>query len=151
VPPVALFDTNIWVSALLNPSGTPARLLEQWVTGRVTIVISLPLLEELRDVLNRPRLRRKYGLQDKDIGALLRLLAARSRLVPITSRIRVCRDPDDNVVIETAIDGGAAYIVTGDDDLKRDRTVRRYLHRHKIRVMTVDRFLALITRRPFSR
>ena len=58
MPPVALFDTNIWVSALLNPTGSPARLLEQWHNNRVVIVTSLQLLEELSEVLMRPRLRR---------------------------------------------------------------------------------------------
>ena len=145
MPPVALFDTNIWVSALLNPAGPPAQLLEEWYGNRVTIVTSLPLLEELSDVLTRPRLRRKYDIRDRDVGTLLRLLATRTRLVPITRRITVCRDPDDNVVLESAIGGEAKYLVTGDDDLKQDRTVRRYLRRYGIRVMSAAQFLVRIS------
>lgn len=141
MPPIALFDTNIWVSALLNPSGLPARLVDHWVMGHVSVVTSLPLLEELRDVLSRPRLRRKYTIHDRDVTDLLRLLAARTVLVPVTGRVAVCRDPDDNLVVETAIAGGASAIVTRDDDLKRDRAVSRYLRRHNIRVMSVSRFL----------
>lgn len=144
MPPVALFDTNIWVSALLNPTGLPARLVEQWVAGRVTIVTSLPLLEELSDVLSRPRIRRKYGIQDREIADLLRMLAARTLLAPVTGHLEVCRDADDDLVLETAIVGGAAYLVTRDDDLKQDPAVTRFMRRHGIRVMSVSRFLAVI-------
>lgn len=62
--PVALFDTNVWVSALLNPSGIPARLITRWTQGDFTVVTSLPLLEELSEVLSRPRLKRKYQIRD---------------------------------------------------------------------------------------
>lgn len=142
--PVALFDTNVWVSALLNPTGMPARLVDAWVAGHVTVVTSLPLLEELSDVLGRPRIRRKYGVQDKEISDLLRMLAARSLLVPVTGHLEVCRDPDDNLVVETAIVGAAGYVVTRDDDLKRDPAVTRFMRRRGIRVMSVSRFLAVI-------
>lgn len=142
--PVALFDTNIWVSALLNPAGMPARLVEHWSQGRLTVVISLPLIEELADVLSRPRLKQKYKLQDREIADLLRLLTARTILAPVTGGLAICRDPDDNVVLETAITGGAGYVVTRDDDVKRDLVVRRYMRRHRIRVMSVSRFLSIL-------
>jgi len=47
------------------------------------------------------------------------------RVIP-TQNVKVCRDPDDNMVIETALAGDADYIVTGDDDpliLKRYESV----------------------------
>lgn len=143
--PVALFDTNVWVSALLNPTGMPARLVERWIHGHLTVIISLPLVEELNDVLSRPRLKRKYKIRDHEISELLRLLAARTVLVPVKGHLAVCRDSDDNIVLETAIEGGAAYVVTRDDDLKRDPVVSRYMHRHRIRVMSVSRFLAILS------
>ena len=145
MPPVALFDTNIWVSALLNPTGMPARLVEAWVAGYVTVITSLPLLDELSDVLSRPRIRRKYGVRDREIADLLRMIAARTLLVPVTGHIEVCRDPDDNVVLETAIVGGAGYLVTRDDDLKHAPAVTQFMRRHGIRVMSVSRFLAIIS------
>jgi putative PIN family toxin of toxin-antitoxin system len=119
-------------------------VLEQWLNGWVRVVTSVPLLEELYDVLSRPRLRRRYTIEDRAIVDLLRLIAARAILVPIAGHMTVCRDPDDNMVIETAIEGHARYLVTRDEDLKGDRTIRRYLRRHKIHVMSVSRFLALI-------
>jgi len=125
VQPVALFDTNIWVSALLNPSGMPARLVERWIQGHLTVIISLSLLEELNDVLSRTRLKRKYKIRDDESSECLRLLAARTVLVPVNGRLAVCRDPDGNIVLETAIEGGAAYVVSRDDAVKRDPAVSR--------------------------
>lgn len=142
--PVALFDTNVWVSALLNPSGIPARLVTRWTQGDFTVVTSLPLLEELSEVLSRPRLKRKYQIRDDAISELLRLLAARAVLVPVKGHLAVCRDTDDNVVLETAIVGAAGYVVTRDDDLKRDPAVTQYMRRRRIRVTSVSRFLAIL-------
>src|SRR5207248_38008 len=44
-------DTNILVSALLNERGAPARILTAFREGRFTLVTSMPLLEELEEVL----------------------------------------------------------------------------------------------------
>lgn len=145
MPPVALFDTNIWVSALLNPAGMPARLVERWSQGHLTVITSLPLLDELSDVLNRPRLRRKYKIQEREITTLLRLLAARAILVPVTGRLEICRDPDDDLVLETAIIGGAEYLVARDDDLKQDTAVNRSMRRRRIRIVSVSRFLHILS------
>jgi uncharacterized protein len=49
--------------------------------------------------------------------ALASILALRGDLVMIGERIRVCRDPNDDFLIETAVAGGADYLVTGDEDL----------------------------------
>ena len=103
----------------------PARLVERWIQGHLTVIISLSLLEELNDVLSRTRLKRKYKIRDDEISEFLRLLAARTVLVPVNGRLAVCRDPDGNIVLETAIEGGAAYVVSRDDDVKRDPAVSR--------------------------
>ena len=52
---VAVIDTSVWVSAFLNPDGYPARLTKAGRTGNFLIVSSLPLLDELHEVLLRPR------------------------------------------------------------------------------------------------
>ena len=58
----AVIDTNIWVSALLNPSGYPARLRKSFEKGVFKVVVSETILEELTDVLSRPRIRDKYDV-----------------------------------------------------------------------------------------
>ena len=60
--PIVLLDTNVWVSAFINPHGLPARLRDAWMVGQFDVVVSIPLLEEIADVLTRPRIQAKYGL-----------------------------------------------------------------------------------------
>lgn len=140
----AVIDTNIWVSALLNPFGFPARLRNSFEEGFFHSVISEPIVEELSDVLNRPRIKVKYGITEGDIQELLILIEERSEHVLLSGDIHVCRDKDDDIVIETAIKGRAGFIVTRDDDIKFDNEVSAYLSKFNITVLSTAKFLDLI-------
>lgn len=143
--PVALFDSNVWISAFLNPFGTPAQLKDAWLAGRVDVVTSVPLLAEVTDVLRRPRIKRKYRIPEDDSVAFCELLAIRTTLVPLAGSLTICRDPDDDSVLETALTGNAAYLVTRDDDIKHDPLVRQFLKDHGVQVVTVSRMLHILT------
>lgn len=142
--PAVLLDTNVWVSAFLNKQGIPARLVQAWFDGTIDIVIALPILEEIGDVLRRPRIKKKYQIREEEIIQYLRLIAAGAAVVRVAGTLKLCRDPDDDVVLETAIAGGAKYLVTRDDDLKRDLDLIRQMKEHGVRVMSVSRFLATL-------
>jgi putative PIN family toxin of toxin-antitoxin system len=137
----AVIDTNVWISALLNPHRHPALLRASFEAGKFQAVISSPLLEELVDVLQRPRIKDKYRIRPEDIEELVVLIEERCKTVTVMGEMTVCRDKDDNRVIETAVSGGAQYIVTRDDDLKRDETVIDFLAQHGISVVTIGNFL----------
>lgn len=111
----AVIDTNIWVSSLLNPFGFPARLRKSFEEGNFSVVISAPMLEELSDVLNRPRIKDKFEITEEDIVGLLILLEERAEDVLVSGGVNICRDKDDDLVIETAIKGKAEYLVTRDE------------------------------------
>ncbi|MBI5640079.1 MAG: putative toxin-antitoxin system toxin component, PIN family [Nitrospirae bacterium] len=140
----AVIDTNIWVSSLLNPYGFPARLRKLFEEGIFHVSTSEPLIEELIDVLNRPRIKIKFEISDADIAELLVLLEERTEHVAVTGDIAVCRDIDDDLVIETAVKGHATYLVTRDDDIKFDKEISLYLSRHGISVLSISKFLSLI-------
>jgi len=76
----AVVDTNLWVSALINPFGSPARLRKAFEEGRFEVVISEPIIKEIADVLNRLRIKDKYGISLSDIRGLLELIEARSNM-----------------------------------------------------------------------
>jgi putative PIN family toxin of toxin-antitoxin system len=59
-----VIDTNVWVSALLNPHGFPARILQAFRDRQFEVVVSHTLLTELRSVLRRPRILRKYQISE---------------------------------------------------------------------------------------
>ena len=64
-----------------------------------------------------PRIKVKYRLDDETIEAFLGLAALRGERVMPVRQVHVCRDPDDDRVIEAALAGDARYVVTGDEDL----------------------------------
>jgi putative PIN family toxin of toxin-antitoxin system len=141
----AVIDTNVWVSALLNRSGRPAEVLAAYRAGRFTLVTAEPLLDEIKAVLCRPRIANKYGITVMDADALVALLREHAVLVIVSGSIQVCRDPDDDVVIEAAMIGKAAAVVTRDEDLSRDPASLQCLTDAGIRAMTVHHFLAALT------
>lgn len=140
----AVIDTNVWISALLNPHGFPAKLRQSFENGLFVPVVSEPLLLELAEVLSRPRIKDKYGISSNDIEELLVLIEERSDHVMLAGDIAVCRDKNDNFIIETAIKGAAAYLVTRDDDIKFDPTIAAFLSKQGIGVYSVARFLSFL-------
>lgn len=113
----AVVDTNILVSALIKPGGTLGQILRRLRAGDFVLLYSEPILTEIVDVLNRPRIRDKYQLDLRDIEAVVSLILLRGEAVVPTRRITACRDPKDNMFLEAAADGNASMIVSGDDDL----------------------------------
>lgn len=106
-----LLDTNVLVAALVA-RGTCSDLLEHCVRQHV-VISSLPLLNELRDVLER-----KFNQRAIDVRGALQLFAEHFTLVtPNALDSPACRDRDDDVVLATACAGECAAIITGDQDL----------------------------------
>jgi putative PIN family toxin of toxin-antitoxin system len=139
--PRAVIDTSVWVSALLNARGFPARVLEALRTGRFEVVLSEPLIEELVDVLSRPLIVKKYNLLPEDVVEFVAFLEAKAIYVAPSGQLRLCRDPHDDVVLETAQLGLAAYVVSRDDDLKRDRDLMRAMEERGVALVSVNQFL----------
>jgi putative PIN family toxin of toxin-antitoxin system len=111
--PRAVLDTNVFISGLINPRGFPAAILKALRARRFTLLSSPPVNEEIIEVLNRPRIRDRYGLGDRifDISFILWEVA---ELVIDLPEVKVCSDPDDDKFLATAAGGRADYLVTGD-------------------------------------
>ncbi len=140
----AVIDTNVWISSLLNPLGFPAQIRKAFVEGAFTAVVSEPILEEIAHSLARPRIRRKYAVTDENILEFLILINERAEHVSLPGSVKICRDKDDDAVIETAIQGSARYIVSRDDDLRRDTDVSAFLSRYGVSVLSIADFLEAI-------
>lgn len=138
---VVVIDTNVWVSAFLNPEGFPARLIQAGKTGGFSIVSSLPLLDELQEVLLRPRIMKIRSSTEIDVETFMASSAAVVQLVPVSGELRLCRDPDDDVILETAIQGNAIYVVSRDEDLTRDLDLIDHLRERGIETITVQRLI----------
>lgn len=114
----AVIDTNILVRALLNPDGSVGPVVDLLRDGHYLFLYSQATLNELIDVLSRPRMARRYGLTLDEVDALCALVIRRGESVKPSRTITVCRDPKDNKFLEVAVAGQADVIVTGDEDLR---------------------------------
>jgi putative PIN family toxin of toxin-antitoxin system len=131
-------DTNLWIRALL---GGPVTLpiLEAWQAYKFTVVVSKPLIDELNEVWQRPRLCKR--IDEEDAERLLEQLYLRGEMVEPTTVPPRCRDPKDHPVLATAIDGHADAIVTGDDDLRADEELRVAMRQYGVALWGVDSLL----------
>lgn len=111
-----VFDTVVFVRALINPHGIWGRLVFQY-HDRYRLIVSQPLLEEILDVLQRPELTAKFReLAGLDRAAVVNLLG-QAEAVEITDIPAVSRDPKDDKFVATAVAARASYLVTEDEDL----------------------------------
>ncbi len=110
-------DTNVIVRAVIKPTGAVGSVLLHLRQGDYTLLYDQSLLEELVDVLNRPRIRDKYRLTQRDIQTVVGLILLRGEAVTVRERIAACRDPKDDKFLEVAVAGEADVIVSGDQDL----------------------------------
>jgi uncharacterized protein len=110
----SVFDTNTLVSALLFSASTPRRALD-YAFEHGKVLISLPLVRQLYRVLHYPRLERYITADER--ADFLGQLTREGALTTITVQLQVVRDPDDNFVLELAVNGGATVIISGNSDL----------------------------------
>ena len=113
----AVVDTSIVVRAVLKPLGTVGPVLDLLAEKRYKFLYSEATLEEMIDVLARPRLRRRFPLQGRDPQTVFDLILLRGEAVEPRRRWVACRDPKDDKFLDVAVEGQADVLVSGDDDL----------------------------------
>jgi putative PIN family toxin of toxin-antitoxin system len=136
-----VIDTNLWIRALLGGQVT-LPLLTAWQARQLTVVVSQPLLDELNDVWQRPRLQDR--INPEDAARLLEQLRLRGEWVEPTTVPPRCRDPKDHPVLATAIDGRADAIVSGDADLRADDELRTAMGQYGVALWGIDSLLERI-------
>lgn len=94
-----------------------------------------------RKVLLRPRIMKIRCFTETEIDAYLASVAAVVQLVPISGELKLCRDPDDDIILETAVQGKAAYVVSCDEDMTRDFDLIDALRESGIETITVQRLI----------
>jgi uncharacterized protein len=104
-----IVDTNVLVSAALNPEGLQRTTLVLAITRPAHLYVSRPILEEYAGVLSRPHLHIRRG----DRLRLLQLIKNHCHIVAPSRRLEVCSDPDDNMFLECADAAHADYLITG--------------------------------------
>jgi len=118
----SVLDANVYVSALIQPDGTPGQIIERFLRDKTfEVVVSPAVVDEVLRVLAYPKVRRLTRAAPEvwfeDIVVLADMVVGELRVSG------VCDDPDDDKYIAAALEGRADYIVTGD---KRFLELREY-------------------------
>jgi putative PIN family toxin of toxin-antitoxin system len=108
-----VFDNNVLVSAALL-GGVPRKAFDK-LLDKGTVLVSVPVLLELADVLNRQKFD-KYVTRDERMRFMVSFLKV-AEIIEISETITVCRDPKDDKLLELTVCGNAGFLVTGDKDL----------------------------------
>jgi putative PIN family toxin of toxin-antitoxin system len=135
----AVLDVGQYVSATIQARGHPAQILAAWRAGRLELVTSTAILDDLRRGLRYPRLRKRHQWSDEEIELFVDSIALAATLTPGILEVNaVAEDPTDNKVIACAVEGQADYGVASDDHLLK---LERYSH---IEILPPRRFLDVL-------
>ena len=126
-------DTNTLVSAALFEHSIPGQALHR-VLKRGEVLVSPATLEELAEVLEREKFDRYVTAFERE--EFLEAYVERATFIEPTEEIRICRDAKDDKFLELAVSGGAAYLISGDNDLRSLNPFRG------IAIVTAAEFLA---------
>ena len=108
-----VLDTNVLLSAIIS-DGKPRELLRKGISKEFCIVTSDLILRELGTVLQRP----KFNTDKDEIHRIILGLMQAAEVVEVVSKFKLVEgDPKDDMVVHTAHDGRADFIVSGDSHL----------------------------------
>jgi len=109
-----VFDTNIFISALVIPGSLAEKAVSRIIEGRDELVISADIIKEVLSVLSS-----KFGREREALSHVAVILLELGEWVRPDQRVRVFRDEPDNRILECATFGKADLIVTGDKEMLR--------------------------------
>ncbi|MBT9331111.1 putative toxin-antitoxin system toxin component, PIN family [Paracidobacterium acidisoli] len=108
-----VLDTSVLVAAIRSNQGASSQLLQSALERRFVLLLSVPLMIEYEAVLTRPEHLTASGLTASEVGALTDAIAAVAEPVHLSFLWRpMLRDPDDDMVLEAAVNGGVDALVT---------------------------------------
>lgn len=126
-----VLDTDVLVAGLRSAKGASRQLLYMIGRRELTIVATVSMMAEYEAVLKRPAHLKAANLTAEEVDTFLDTLAA--LCVPVTPHFiwrPVLRDPDDEMILEAAVNGAAKVIITFNP-----RHFSRVAHRFEIIVL----------------
>jgi predicted nucleic acid-binding protein len=132
-------DANLLTSGALRmrPDAALVRFLDAWLAGRFALILSDHLLGEVERTLAKPYFARRLAPEDRAVfGDLLRR-RARITLLTVTV-LGIATHPEDDLVLATALSGGAQFLITGDHRLLERKTYQSLM------ILDVRAFLATL-------
>ena len=111
--PRAVLDANVYVSAIIQPSGTPGRVIERFLReASFEVVLSPAIVDEVLRALGYVKVRKL--LRGVDAQLWFEDIVVLADVVADTQPPAVREDPDDDKYLAAALEGRASHVVTGD-------------------------------------
>ncbi len=108
-----MLDTDALVAAMRSPTGASAAIVRAVRQRKATLLLSVPLAIEYEAICRKPEHRHAAGLSDSQVGVFLDAVIAMAEAVETHFLWRPqLRDPNDEMVLEAAINGRADALVT---------------------------------------
>lgn len=124
----AVIDANQFVSALLKPVSNSSEVLKLAREGKLKMVMSPEIIDEIKAVLLYPRLVKRHKLTPEQIDLFMSKLLKVAVIIQSGSKLSIIKDdPSDNKYLECAVAGRADVIISGDKhltDLKSFQAIR---------------------------
>lgn len=114
----AVLDANVYVSAYIRPEGPPGQIIERFLRDAAfEIVLSTEIVEEVLQALAYPKIQKAVRAK-LDPDSWFEDILVLSQLIPGEYKTPgASEDPDDDKYIAAAVEGRAAFVVSGDPDL----------------------------------
>ncbi len=128
----AVFDTNVFISALMVPGSQAERALRLARQGRLDLCTSVAILTE-----TARKLREKFDQSEEDIRDALKMISRTAQVFKPSLRVNVLKDVPDNRILECAVEARADLVVTG------DRHVLKLKKFHDIPILRLVDFLRM--------
>lgn len=127
--PVAVIDTNLFISGLFGQNTTTAELQELWIRQEFQLGTSLEIMKEVNRVLQYPKIKERLIDNDETIRRFFRLVFRKAVVARDDYQTdRIVDDPTDNKFLACALEIKADYIVSGDNHL----LALKHFHRTQI-------------------
>jgi len=134
-----VLDTNVLVSALINPHGKPAQIINYVFENKLRLFTSPSIIEEMERVLSYPKLMKRHGLEKEELREFVSDLLSIMLLIEEEKTTEVIMEgPSDNKYLSCAINGKVDFIISGDIHLLN---LGEY---EGIQIVTPTRFLQIM-------
>jgi hypothetical protein len=129
-----IIDTNLWVSFIILKK---YNLLDNFLfSGKVRLLFSKELISEIQQTIVKPKL--KAYFVDNALDKMLSAFEPFTDLIEVETRVKICRDSNDDFLLSLSKDGKVDYLITGDNNLLDLKTFG------KTKIVTIKDFIVII-------
>ena len=109
-----ILDNNVIISYLISENSTPGQCVEHCLK-RDILCTSKQIIAELESKLSLTKFAKYFTIDD--VQEFIESYKLVSKLFTTTNKLKICRDPKDDMFLELALKTKADFIITGDKDL----------------------------------